>query len=168
MTQIPGSLFSVSSWANYLAFLGFSFLYVNCDHATVPFLVYIKNKQSWMLTTVVRIDFSHNNYYIRAEESPVWAELNSHQNRSPENFFMIGSTRKGPCCCYKVAKSFGCVGLCAPLLYTKLLVDSKNLGSALKALCTGYLQGLQHLVRTFNTSMVAQSSVCLFFLNVFM
>ena len=73
------------------------------------FLVYIK-KQSWMLTKVVRIDFNHNNYCNREEESPVWTELNF--TRNPEIFFLKIRSARGK----------------APTLYQIPGGQSKNLG----------------------------------------
>ena len=134
-------------------------------------LVYIKNKQSWMLTTVVRIDFSHSNYYIREEESPVWAELNFTKTGVQRIFSWSGVLGERPMLLLLLLLShFGCVGLCVtPTLYQIPGGHSKNLGSALKALCTGYLQGLQHLVRTFYHQYGCTEFCCvLFFLNIFM
>ena len=78
-------------------------------------LVYIKNKQSWMLTKVVRIDFNHNNYCNREEESPAWTELNFTKTGVQRFFFKIGSARgKAPAAAAAAKSLQSCPTLCNP------------------------------------------------------
>ena len=78
-------------------------------------LVYIKNKQSWMLTKVVRIDFNHNNYCNREEESPAWTKLNFTKTGVQRFFFKIGSARgKAPAAAAAAKSLQSCPTLCNP------------------------------------------------------
>ena len=76
-------------------------------------LVYIKNKQSWMLTKVVRIDFNHNNYCNREEESPAGTKLNFTKTGVQRFFFKIGSARgKAPAAAAAAKSLQSCPTLC--------------------------------------------------------